>query len=212
MKIGLIALSTDLTIERDFHEYCDHDTYTTRIIFNNPITRESLSSLAGQVDDAKNRFPMKMDKYVFGCTSGTAVIGEANLPGLINPLTSARNWLNVHGRKELSLITAYTENVSNIVKEWFEQNGFKIVKHKFLNYSSDIEIGQLNRVDLLQTVLDFDPDCDTVFSSCTALPIVDMLEDLKTGTGVDYISSNQTMIWQLDNENHNLKDGEASGY
>ena len=197
MNIGLISLSTDITIERDFHEYCDHDVFTTRIIFKNPITKESLSDLAGQIDEAKMRFPMKMDKYVFGCTSGTAVIGESNLPELVNPLTSARNWLNAHGRKELSLITAYTEDVSNIVKQWFEQSGFKIIKHKFLNYSNDIEIGRINRVDLLQTVLDFDPDCNTVFSSCTALPIIDMLEDLKENTGVDYISSNQTMLWEI---------------
>ena len=197
MNVGLISLSTDITIERDFHKHCEHDVFTTRIIFNNPITKQSLSALAGQVEDAKIRFPMQMDKYVFGCTSGTAVIGESNLPGLINPLTSARNWLNAHNKKELSLITAYTEDVSNIVKTWFEDTGFKIVKHKFLNYSNDIEIGKINKEELKQVVLDFDPGCDTVFSSCTALPIIDMIGELEVQTGINYISSNQTMLWEI---------------
>ena len=117
--------------------------------------------------------------------------------GLINPLTSARNWLQANNKKELSLITAYTEDVSNIVKAWFEQNGFKIKNHKFLNYSNDIEIGKIDKNQLRQTILEFDPACDTVFSSCTALPVIDMLEDLKNETGVNYISSNQTMIWEI---------------
>jgi maleate cis-trans isomerase len=72
MKIGLIALSTDLTIERDFHKYCSHEVYTTRIIFKNPLTPENLSLLQDQIKDAKLRFPFEMDRYVFGCTSGTA--------------------------------------------------------------------------------------------------------------------------------------------
>ena len=197
MNIGLISLSTDITIERDFHAHCKHDVCTTRIIFKNPITKESLLDLAGQVEDAKERFPMQMDRYVFGCTSGTAVIGESNLVGLINPLTSARNWLQANNKKELSLITAYTEDVSNIVKAWFEQNGFNVKNHKFLNYSNDIEIGKIDKNQLRQTILEFDPGCDTVFSSCTALPVIDMLEDLKNETGVNYISSNQTMIWEI---------------
>ena len=197
MNVGLISLSTDITIEKDFHRHCNHDVFTTRIIFENPITKKSLSALAGQVEDAKTRFPMQMDKYVFGCTSGTAVIGDENLPGLINPLTSADKWLKEHGKTELSLLTAYTEDVSNIVRSWFEQKGYKIVHHKFLNYSNDIEIGQMNKQELKKHVLDFDTDCDTVFSSCTALPIIDMLGDLHDETGVDYISSNWTMLWEL---------------
>mgnify|MGYP000046864539 FL=1 len=197
MNIGLISLSTDITIEKDFHRHCKHDVFTTRIIFENPITEKSLSALAGQVEDAKTRFPMQMDKYVFGCTSGTAVIGEDNLPGLMNPLTSADNWLKDNGKKELSLLTAYTEDISSIIKHWFEQKGYRIVNHKFLNYSNDIEIGRINQNELKKQVLEFDPGCDTVFSSCTALPIIDMLGDLNEETGIDYISSNWTMLWEI---------------
>ena len=43
-KIGLIALSTDFTIEQDFRKICNNqsvDIYVNRIPFDNPLNREN---------------------------------------------------------------------------------------------------------------------------------------------------------------------------
>ena len=43
-KIGVIALSTDFTIEQDFRKICHNqnvDIYVNRIPFNNPLNHEN---------------------------------------------------------------------------------------------------------------------------------------------------------------------------
>ena len=44
-KIGLLALSTDLTIEKDFYSICHNlplDIFVNRIHNENPLTKENL--------------------------------------------------------------------------------------------------------------------------------------------------------------------------
>jgi maleate cis-trans isomerase len=197
MKIGLIALSTDLTIERDFHKYCSHEVYTTRIIFKNPLTPENLSLLQDQIKDAKLRFPFEMDRYVFGCTSGTAVIGEDNVQGCLNPLSSCLSWLQKNNKNELSLLTPYPKDVHEAVKGWFIKKDVKVVNDMFLDYSSDIDIANINRQELVEKVSSLGQGI--VFSSCTALPMMDIINSLQKN---NWLSSNQAMIWQLQNENN----------
>ena len=192
MKIGLIALSTDLTIEEDFHKYCQHDVYTTRIIFQNPLTPENLALLKEQIEDAKLRFPFVMDRYVFGCTSGTAIIGEGNIANCINPLSACLHWMKQHNKSELSLLTPYNEEVHGAVKDWFTKKGITVKNDIFLDYTSDIDIANIDKKHLVDKISILGDD--VIFSSCTALPVMDIIDVLKKP---NWLSSNQTMIWQL---------------
>lgn len=196
MKIGLIALSTDLTIEKDFHSYCKHDVYTTRIIFENPITPQNLKKLQQQIQEAKTRFPFEMDRYVFGCTSGTAYIGESNIEECLNPLSSCLDWLKHHNVNKLSLLTPYTETVHKHVKDWFIRQGILIENEKYLDYKSDLDIAVIPDHELVKQVTSL--GSGIVFSSCTSLPIMHIIEQTKN---TNWLSSNQSLIWKLNNEN-----------
>ena len=47
-KVGLLALSTDLTIEKDFYSICHKlplDVFVNRIHNENPLTKENLSKM-----------------------------------------------------------------------------------------------------------------------------------------------------------------------
>lgn len=194
-NIGLIALSSDLTIERDLHKYSNHNIFTTRIVFENPITRESLFNLSSQVIGAKERLPDNIDYYVFGCTSGTAIIGEDGLSGLINPLSSSLEWLKEYGKKEIGLITPYTNDIHHIVKNWFQLNDIIIKDDMYLGYESDVEIALMDRMILQERILAFKTSCDTVFLSCTALPALDIMDSINNQ--ITYISSNSSIIWKI---------------
>ena len=51
-KVGLLALSTDLTIERDFNSICHKlplDIFVNRIHNENPLTKENLLKMYEQI-------------------------------------------------------------------------------------------------------------------------------------------------------------------
>ena len=53
-QIGLVALSTDLTIEQDFHRVFYNlpvKIHTNRIHFDNPITKDNLIKMEGNILD-----------------------------------------------------------------------------------------------------------------------------------------------------------------
>jgi len=61
-KIGLLALSTDLTIERDFNSICHKlplDIFVNRIHNENPLTKENLLKMYAQIEQLLKKFYRK---------------------------------------------------------------------------------------------------------------------------------------------------------
>ena len=51
-KVGLLALSTDLTIEKDFNSICNNlplDIFVNRIHNENPLTKENLLKMCEKI-------------------------------------------------------------------------------------------------------------------------------------------------------------------
>ena len=80
-KIGLLALSTDLTIEKDFNSICHNlplDVFVNRIHNENPLTKENLLKMYEQIESITEKIlpGEKISTVAYGCTSGTIAIGE----------------------------------------------------------------------------------------------------------------------------------------
>ena len=80
-RVGLIALSTDFTIEQDFRNvFYDQPVslYVNRIPFNNPMNQKNYLKMKDMLPDiAQNILPGEsIDTIAYGCTSGTIAIGE----------------------------------------------------------------------------------------------------------------------------------------
>ena len=80
-RIGVIALSTDFTIEQDFRKICHNqavDIYVNRIPFKNPLNHENYIKMTNYLSEiANNILPgEKIDSIAYGCTSGTVAIGD----------------------------------------------------------------------------------------------------------------------------------------
>ncbi|SVD92179.1 uncharacterized protein METZ01_LOCUS445033, partial [marine metagenome] len=74
-KVGLIALSTDFMIEKDFRKIIENmkiDLFVNRIRSYYPLTKENLIKMAENVTEvSKDILPdEKLDCVVYGCTSG----------------------------------------------------------------------------------------------------------------------------------------------
>ena len=73
-KIGLLALSTDLTIERDFNSICHKlplDIFVNRIHNENPLTKENLLKMYAQIESITEKIlpEEKISTVAYACTS-----------------------------------------------------------------------------------------------------------------------------------------------
>ena len=119
-KIGLIALSTDFMIEKDFKQIIENmkiDLFVNRIRSYFPLTKENLIKMAETVTEvSRDILPdEKLDCVVYGCTSGTIASGYESIKEKINiakpeakvvtPSSAAVNALRKMNVKKVSIFT-----------------------------------------------------------------------------------------------------------
>ena len=80
-RIGLIALSTDFTIEQDFRNVFYKqpvNLFVNRIPFENPMNKKNYLKMRDILPSvSQNILPGEpLDAIAYGCTSGTIAIGE----------------------------------------------------------------------------------------------------------------------------------------
>ena len=129
-RIGLLALSTDLTIERDFQSICHNlpiNLFVNRIHNENPLTKENLLKMYDQLESITEKIlpGEKINTVAYGCTSGTIAIGEDKVkekiqlakPGcyVTTPITSAIKAFNKMNVKRIAVFTPYPESVNKTI-------------------------------------------------------------------------------------------------
>ena len=117
-KVGLLALSTDLTIEKDFNSICNKlplDIFVNRIHNENPLTKENLLKMYEQIESMTEKIlpGEKIHTVAYACTSGTIAIGEDKVkekiqlakPGchVTTPITSAIKAFNKMNVKKIAI-------------------------------------------------------------------------------------------------------------
>ena len=88
-KIGVIALSTDFTIEQDYRSICHQlpvDIFVNRIPFENPLNHENYLKMADHISEVSSQIlpSQDIDIIAYGCTSGTIAIGSRRIKEEIN--------------------------------------------------------------------------------------------------------------------------------
>ncbi len=131
-RIGLLALSTDLTTERDYARIIPGDlaaVYTSRVAFDNPSTPENLIKMAPRLTaSAELLLPeLPLDVICYCCTAASVVIGDeaikdavqAAKPGVpvVTPTSAARAALQVLGARKISILTPYLIESSRSLAE-----------------------------------------------------------------------------------------------
>jgi len=210
-KIGLITLSTDYTMESDFHSICRDlplDVFVNRIANYNPLTKENLLKMYDQLESVtKNILPgEKINTVAYGCTSGTIAIGKNKVeekiqsakPGcyVTTPITSTVKALNEMNIKKIAVFTPYPKAVNDTVIDYFTRENIKVLSLTSFNLDSDLEIGKVDPNYLLEVLTKIDTgEAEALFISCTALPALKILDQLENIIKKTVFSSNQTLIW-----------------
>ena len=210
-RIGLITLGSDFRIEKDFNNVVygkNIDLYVNRIHCYNPLTNETLAKMADDITDVtKDILPdQKIDCVAYGCTSGTIAAGYDTIKSKINlakpdakvttPITSTIKALKKLGIKKISIFTPYTKAINDSVVNYFKKENISVNSLTYFDIASDLDIGKVDENYLFEVLSKIDlEDSDALFVSCTALPVLSIIDKLEKKLNKIILSSNQTLIW-----------------
>ena len=210
-KVGLIALSTDQTIEGYFNNICKNlplEIFINRIHNENPLTKENLLKMEDDLESVTNKIlpNEKINTIAYGCTSGTIAIGEDKVkekillakPGcyVTTPVTSAIKAFQQMNIKKIALFTPYPDAVNKTILEYFTKKNIEVSSFASLNLNLDTEFANVDPNYILEISSKLETkNADALFISCTALPVLNILDKLEKKIQKPVLSSNQTLIW-----------------
>ena len=211
-RIGLITLGSDFRIEKDFNNVIygkNIDLFVNRIHCYNPLTNKTLVKMADDITDvAKEILPgEKLDCVAYGCTSGTVAAGYDIIKSKVNlakqdtkvttPITSAIKALKALDIKKISIFTPYTKMINDSVVNYFNKENIIINSLTYFDIASDLDIGKVDQNYLFEVLSKIDlEDSEALFVSCTALPVLTIIDKLEKKLNKVVLSSNQTLIWE----------------
>jgi len=210
-RIGLIALGSDFVIEKDFNKIIQDkkiDFFVNRIKTYDPLNRENLIKMSEELTYVtSNILPNEdIDCIVYGCTSGTIASGFETIEKKIKnakprskvttPSTAAIAALKKLNIEKISLFTPYPKKLNNEVLSFFKDEKFLITSNYYLDIESDTDIWKVDPEYLFEVLVNMDhADSDALFISCTALPVLQIIEKLEKKLKKFVLSSNQVLIW-----------------
>jgi len=210
-RIGLIVLASDFIIEKDFINVIkdkDIDFFVNRIECYNPLTKENLIKMSEKVTEVTNDIlpDQDIDCVVYACTSGTIATGHDSIEKKVKlakpeakvttPSTAAIKALKKFNIKNLSIFTPYSKKLNDEVVEYFKKEGFNITSNSYFDIESDYDIGKVDQNHLYDVLSKIDlHEADALFVSCTALPVLSIIDKLEKKLNKIVLSSNQVLIW-----------------
>jgi maleate isomerase len=209
-RIGLVVLATDVNSETELRRMAPPgvEIFTNRIENVNPVSIANLRAIAGDVTRAaRGILPgNRIDAMVFGCTSGTIAIGEAEVTRLIraarpgipctNPIAATLAALAVLGAQRISVLTPYTVPVNQAIAAYLCAKGLEVLSIAGFDLDQDDDMTAVTpAATLAAAVKCCHPAADLLFVSCTALRVADVLHEMEERLARPVIASNQALLW-----------------
>ncbi len=212
--LGAVVLKTDETMEGDFRAFLPSDgvaLYHSRIPFEPEVTPKTLSRMEVDIRASVDLFPPAANFNVigYGCTSASAVIGEARIAkqvhkvypdaAVTNPLSAAKAALSALDAKRISVITPYIAEVSRALRQRLTEAGFETVELASFEQIEDAVVARITPQSVHEAIVNICSRAavDAVFVSCTSLRTADVISRAEQETGIPIISSNQALAWHM---------------
>ncbi|AXC49485.1 ectoine utilization protein EutA [Paracoccus suum] len=211
-RIGLIALSTDMTTELDYARVLvprGIAVHVTRIPFANPVTPQTLAAMAPDIGAAAGLIlpGEALDAVVYSCTSASVVIGdervraaiEGGRPGVtaITPISAGFAALRALGARRISLLTPYLPETTAPMAALFAE-AFDLAGVSCMGQTDDRAMARINGVTLaVQARAAVEAGSDALFIACTALRAVESIAEIEAAAGVPVVSANLATAWAV---------------
>ncbi|MGB1254453.1 MAG: maleate cis-trans isomerase family protein [Thiolinea sp.] len=211
-RIGLLVLSNDYVIERDFINMRPSDEvalFTSRMLFSPDCSIETLQQTGPRITDATSLLipDGRLDVVAYGCTSGTAVLGfegvQANIhkarPGVhcVTPLTASLAALDRFNAERLAVLTPYIDDINTQLANYLNSQGKTITAFNSFKLADTEAMAKLSSESIYQAALAADTDtAEALFISCTAIRAVDVVERIEQKLGKPVVTAVQALFWQ----------------
>jgi len=212
--LGLIVLSADETIEREFRSVFHKDAvalYHTRIESSPDVTPETLMLMKDHLTDAAGLLPANTPMSVIGyaCTSGATVIGEnavatavrkahgkAEVTNPASAVVAALRHLNV---TKVGVVSPYVADVSEAVCALLSDNGLAPVRVGSFGQSEEAVVARIALPSVEEAICSVgaDPEVEAVFASCTNLRTFPVIDACEKRLAKPVISSNLALAWHM---------------
>jgi maleate isomerase len=210
--IGVIVLGSDQTVEYEFRRLLDLPGvafYESRIHNAATVNPETLKAMESGIADCTARIlpGLPLDVVAYGCTSGAMVIGDENVtarihearPGVATttPMAAAFAAFKALGCQRIALLTPYIDEINQAMRAHIMGGGFAVPVMGSFNEENDNKVGRISIESLGRAALELGRSelVDAVFVSCTALRLVDGVEQLEAELGKPVTSSNHALAW-----------------
>ena len=210
-RIGLLALSNDIVIEGEVRHLLaglDVGLHVGRVAMPRFGSVEALGALREHLGAAVATLVPRntLDVIAFGCTAASAIIGEAEVTRLIqaargaavactNPIAAAARCMAAQGARRIAILSPYPEQVCAITAGFLRQGGFEVCRVVSFDTVGDETISRIAPRTIFEAAKDLcTADVDTVFISCTALRVVELIAPLEAASGHLVVTSNQAMV------------------
>jgi maleate isomerase len=184
------------------------EIFTNRVTNANPVTMANHRAMAGDVTRAAAGIlpGLHLDAVIYGCSSGTVAIGEAEITRLVqaarpgipctNPITAVLAALRALDARRIALLTPYTRAVNDALAAFLTGRGVAITRLAGFDLDSDEAMTALPPAAILDAGLQLcDPSDDLLFVSCTALRTSAVIAALEEGLGKPVVASNPALLW-----------------
>ncbi len=209
-KIGIIIPSANTTMEPELWKMAPEGVsiHCSRMFAMGCSTEdlkrqdEDVERCAGLLGSAD------MDVVIYGCTSGSFVNGpeweralqkqiaeEAHCKS-ITTTGAVLDALRIFGKKNLTVVNPYNDEVSAIEHEFFARQGFCMTGGAHLGYDQGADIRSQTPERAFRLAKGaVRENTEILFISCTNFRTIEVLEDLEKDLGIPVISSNQASLW-----------------
>lgn len=209
--IGLLELSVEVVMAKELLAFCPPQAslYTGRMAFSGETTIEGLSAVAKSVTSAAALLPdaQWMHAIVYGCTSGTIVLGQERVAGLVNqtrpdvpvvtPIGAVLKALRALGLGKVAVVTPYVPEINRLVAQTLDAADIEIVNARTFGQRDAEDMFRTPAEAFLEAALAADsPDAGGIFISCTGICVSPIIKELERRAGKPVITSNQAIAWQ----------------
>jgi maleate isomerase len=211
-RIGLIALASDHTTERDFARMspgAEVAVYVNRIANTNPTTVENLRRMQPRLSEAASLILPEetLDAIAYSCTSASVVIGDdvvtASIqdakPGVpcVTPGAAAAAAFEALAVEKISILTPYIAEVSEEIGRYFTGRGLEVRSLACFGMEDDRLMARVSGETIIEAALEVtDPSAEALFISCTALRAAEVAQAIEERLGKPVVTSNQAMFWR----------------
>jgi len=212
IRVGLVALASDLTVEWEFRCMLPADGpcfYVSRVSYENDCRIETLRAMADLIGDAASLIlpGRQLGAIAYGCTSATVAIGPERLAEIIDsarpstptatPITGAVAACEVLGLKRIAVFTPYIDAVNDPIRDFLSERGIEVARLNGLGLTNDYDIAAVDEETITNAAADLDgDDVDGIFLSCTALTSAHLIAALEKRFAKPVLTSNQCLLWQ----------------